>query len=265
MSIKVSKYHGLGNDFILTRYDETYDIEKLVRACCDRHTGIGADGMIFVKENPLEMVYYNQDGSRAPMCGNGIRCFAAYCFDEGSCTDEKIPVQTLAGEKIVYRVSENPFVVRVDMEEPIYSNALLNVDENESVWKRNLHGVDTYSLFMATVHTVVFVDEAFNEKNVELGKLICHDSFFKKQTNVNFVQVKDRNHIVVMTYERGCGITLACGTGACASVVVANKLGLTDEHVDVELKIGHLQIDLEDHVFMSGPAKKIIEGEYDYE
>lgn len=265
MSIKVSKYHGLGNDFILTKYDESYNIEKLVVACCDRHTGIGADGMIFVKENPLEMVYYNQDGSRAPMCGNGIRCFAAYCFDEGICQDEGIPVQTLAGEKVVYRVSDSPFVVRVDMEKPIDSNELLNVDENESVWKRNVCGVDTYSLFMATVHTVVFVEDAFDEKNVELGKKICHDSLFHKQTNVNFVQIKDKNHIVVMTYERGCGITLACGTGACASVVVANRLGLVDTNCDVELKIGHLQIDLEDHVFMSGPAKKIMEGEFEYE
>ena len=151
------------------------------------------------------------------------------------------------------------------MEKPIDSNELLNVDENESVWKRNVCGVDTYSLFMATVHTVVFVEDAFDEKNVELGKKICHDSLFHKQTNVNFVQIKDKNHIVVMTYERGCGITLACGTGACASVVVANRLGLVDTNCDVELKIGHLQIDLEDHVFMSGPAKKIMEGEFEYE
>ena len=100
---------------------------------------------------------------------------------------------------------------------------------------------------------------------MELGKKICHDSLFHKQTNVNFVQIKDKNHIVVMTYERGCGITLACGTGACASVVVANRLGLVDTNCDVELKIGHLQIDLEDHVFMSGPAKKIMEGEFEYE
>lgn len=265
MSIKISKYHGLGNDFILTRYDENYDIEKLVISCCDRHTGIGADGMIFVKENPLEMIYYNQDGTRAPMCGNGIRCFAAYCFDEGICQDERIPVQTLAGEKVVYRVSESPFVVRVDMDKPVYSNELLHVDEGESVWKKTIQGMDTYSLFMATVHTVVFVKDAFDEKNVELGKKICHAPFFHKQTNVNFVQVKDRNHIVVMTYERGCGITLACGTGACASVVVANQLGLCDASVDVELRIGHLQIDVEDHVFMSGPAKKIMEGEFEYE
>ena len=262
MCIKFSKYHGLGNDFILTRYMEDIDIPTLVQACCSRHMGIGADGMIFVKEDPLEMVYYNQDGSRAPMCGNGIRCFAAYCFDEGINADEVVPVQTLAGEKIVHRISTSPFEVCVDMEQPLYDNRLIDVDEHESVWKRQVCGVDTYSLFMATTHTVVFVDNAFDEKNIELGRRICHDSLFKKQTNVNFVQVIDDQHITVMTYERGCGITLACGTGACASVVVANKLGLVQSECEVQLKLGSLKIEVKDHVYMTGPAKKICEGEF---
>ena len=262
MRIKFSKYHGLGNDFILTRYMEDIDVLKLVQSCCDRHTGIGADGMIFVKEDPFEMVYYNQDGSRAPMCGNGIRCFAAYCFDEGIHTDEVLAIKTLAGEKIVHRISTSPFEVCVDMEQPIYDNAMIDVDEKENVWKRQIFGVDTYSLFMATTHTVVFVDDAFGEKNIELGKSICHDALFKKQTNVNFVQVIDDTHIQVMTYERGCGITLACGTGACASVVVANKLGFVQNCCEVKLKLGSLKIEVKDHVYMTGPAKKICEGEF---
>ena len=235
MRIKFSKYHGLGNDFILTRYIEGIDIPTLVQACCSRHTGIGADGMIFVKEDPLEMVYYNQNGSRAPMCGNGIRCFAAYCFDEGINTDEVVPVQTLAGEKIVHLISTSPFEVCVDMEQPLYDNHLIDVDEHENVWKREVCGVDTYSLFMATTHTVVFVD---------------------------FIQVIDDTHITVMTYERGCGITLACGTGACASVVVANKLGFVQSECEVQLKLGSLKIEVKDHVYMTGPAKKICEGEF---
>lgn len=262
MLIKFSKYHGLGNDFILTRYIEGIDIPRLVQACCARHTGVGADGMIFVKENPLEMVYYNQDGSRAPMCGNGIRCFAAYCFDEGICKDEILPIQTLAGEKVVKRISTSPFEVCVDMDKPIFDNQKIDVNPGENVWKRQICGVDTYSLFMATTHTVVFVDDAFDVKNIELGKKICHNSLFQKQTNVNFVQVIDSKHIAVMTYERGCGITLACGTGACASVVVSHKLGLVGDVCDVELKIGHLKIDVADHVFMQGPAQRICKGEY---
>ena len=262
MKIRFRKYHGLGNDFILTRFIENINIQELVQSCCSRHTGIGADGMIFVKEAPLEMVYYNQDGSRAPMCGNGIRCFAAYCFDEGINTDEVVPVQTLAGEKVVHRISTSPFEVCVDMEKPVYDNSLIDVSEDENVWKREVCGVDTYSLFMATTHTVVFVDNAFDEKNIELGRCICHDSLFKKQTNVNFVQVIDDQHITVMTYERGCGITLACGTGACASVVVANKLGLVKNVCEVQLKLGSLKIEVKDHVYMSGPAKKVCEGEF---
>ena len=128
--------------------------------------------------------------------------------------------------------------------------------------EREVCGVDTYSLFMATTHTVVFVDDAFSEKNVELGRRICHDPLFKKQTNVNFIQVIDDTHITVMTYERGCGITLACGTGACASVVVANKLGFVQSECEVQLKLGSLKIEVKDHVYMTGPAKKICEGEF---
>ena len=262
MRIKFSKYHGLGNDFILTRYIESIDMPSLVQACCDRHTGIGADGMIFVKENPLEMIYFNQDGTRAPMCGNGIRCFAAYCYDEKIDTQERLIIQTLAGPKIIERKSTVPFEVRVDMASPIYSNEKIDVDEDENVWARKLYDVETYSLFMATTHTVVFVKDAFSKENIELGRKICHDGLFQKQTNVNFVQIVDRNHIQVMTYERGCGITLACGTGACASVVVAHQLGYVDDVCDVQLKIGHLKIEVKDHVFMSGPAQKICEGEY---
>lgn len=115
--IQVSKFHGCGNDFILTTYEaiKDLDIVKFVQKVCDRHSGIGADGAIFVKEDPTEMIYYNQDGSRAPMCGNGIRCFAGFCYEEGLHQEKDLKVQTLAGEKIVHRMSDQPFLVKVDM------------------------------------------------------------------------------------------------------------------------------------------------------
>ena len=115
--IPVTKYHGCGNDFIITDWEllKHKNIEDFVKHVCDRHTGIGADGCILVKQKPLEMVFYNADGSRAPMCGNGIRCFAKYCYDEGIETAEEYDVETLAGSKHVTRVSLKPFQVRIDM------------------------------------------------------------------------------------------------------------------------------------------------------
>ncbi|MFQ7538664.1 MAG: diaminopimelate epimerase [Clostridium sp.] len=115
--IPVTKYHGCGNDFIITDWERVMncDIEDFVVKVCDRHTGIGADGCILVKQHPLEMVFYNGDGSRAPMCGNGIRCFAKYCYDERIETAGEYDVETLAGRKHVTRVSLDPFQVRIDM------------------------------------------------------------------------------------------------------------------------------------------------------
>ena len=276
MKLSVTKYHGCGNDFIITGYKEATekcrDIPGLVRAVCDRHTGIGADGMILVKEDPLEMVYYNQDGSRAPMCGNGIRCFAAYCYDEGVCRETEYPVVTLAGEMLVKRLAEDPFLVQIEMGEPDYAPEKIGVDPetvNGTVWGYPLRlasgrEVKLYSFFLGTVHTVIFVDDAFGAENEALGREICHHPLFSEQTNVNFVHVADDSHINLQTYERGCGMTLACGTGASASALCTYKLGLTGPSVEVRLPKGSLHIDVHDgeKVRLSGPATRIMSGEY---
>lgn len=269
--IPVSKFHGCGNDFILTQYDlvKAYDISTFVQAVCDRHSGIGADGAIFVKENPLEMIYYNQDGSRAPMCGNGIRCFTGYCFAEGLHTDKDLHVQTLAGEKIVHRISEDPFQVKVDMGYADYDPKM--VGTKEALWNTpvSIDGQEVVlsTFFMSTVHTVVFTDHADTSENRTLGKKICHDPMFAQQTNVNFVEVIDANNCKVLTYERGCGITLACGTGVCASVLAGYKLGKCSNHVDVHLEKGiiHIDIDEDERVFMTGRAQCVMRGEYYYD
>ncbi len=274
MRIPVSKYHGLGNDFILTTYEAVKDLPDLkdfIVNVCDRHSGIGADGAIFVKEHPLEMLYYNQDGSRAPMCGNGIRCFGAYCYDEGLHREERLEVATLAGTKVLYRKSNEPYIVTVDMGKPEYEPAKIGVTSASPIWNYPLEieGVtyQIYSFFMATVHTVVFVEQVNREEVERVGKAICHHSMFTEQTNVNFVEVIDEGHLKVMTYERGCGVTLACGTGVCASVVAAHKEHKCKESVDVSLVKGELHIDMKEDetLLMSGPAKRIMKGDYDYD
>lgn len=269
--IPVSKYQGCGNDFIITRYDcvKDLDIKNFIVSACDRHTGIGADGAIFVKEDPLEMIYYNQDGSRAPMCGNGIRCFAAFCYDENLHRENPLHVSTLAQEKVIVRKSEDPFRVKVDMGFADYDPKKIGCDH--SPWNETISidgdNVTIFSFFMSTVHTVVFTNHAQTEHNKELGRKICHHPMFAEQTNVNFVEILDKGNMKVMTYERGCGVTLACGTGVCASVLTAYKTGRTNNAVDVHLEKGciHIDIDEEERVFMTGDAKRIMKGEFYYD
>lgn len=275
MQIPVSKYHGCGNDFIMLPYTEVQDwpqkkLEDFIVRVCDRHTGIGADGAIFVKENPLEMVYYNQNGSRADMCGNGIRCFAKFCYDNHLENSGMYTVETLAGPHTIAELSKDPFMVQVCMGKPIFDNGKIAVSLDTPIWNYplDINGTiwNVYSFYMGTIHTVVFVSDAFDPALEEVGKAICHHPLFEKQTNVNFVEVLDENNLKAATYERGCGMTLACGTGMCASAVTAFKEGKTSPHVGVQMKKGTLHIDLDKDgtVFLTGPAERIMKGTYDY-
>ncbi len=275
MDIQVSKYHGCGNDFILTDASILNDFSEEQRtdfivSVCDRHTGIGADGCIFVKEDPLEMIYYNQDGSRADMCGNGIRCFAAYCSDENLVTSGMYEVVTKAGTKTITEISAEPFRVLVGMGKPLWENEKIGVKGDTRIWEYPLEtseGVLTlYSVYMSTIHTVVFVEDAFDPKWEKVGEEICHHPLFTEQTNVNFVEIRDPDNLKAVTYERGCGMTLACGTGMCASALVASMLRKSRPRVDIEMKKGslHIDVDHEQRVYLSGPAVRIMKGIYNY-
>lgn len=274
-NIPVAKYHGLGNDFILLREqvaDSIADLTDFVIKVCDRHTGIGADGLIVAKQNPFFMEYYNQDGSRAPMCGNGIRALTCFLYDEGLLEDSLVRIDTLAGLKTVEILSYDPFTVRVNMGGPIDDPAAIHVPAQKPVRAyeltdpngKTLAKIDSF--FMSTVHTVVFPDFDAMGKIEQAGRTICEHPFFEEQTNVNFVNCIDPSHIEVQTYERGCGVTLACGTGACASALAAYRRGLCESNVEVRLKRGSLRIEIEpdETVYMSGPAKKILSGVFMY-
>lgn len=273
--IRFSKYHGCGNNFVIVRESElagTVNEESYpdfaVKAC-DVNTGIGADGLIIVREEPeLEMVFYNMDGSRAPMCGNGIRCFAYFCMNEGIRTEKSYAVKTLAGDMIVEVTSTEPFMVRINMGSPIFEPAAIAVNtEGEDFLNQELEISDgsrwtVSSLFMGTIHTVVFVDD-YDSFDIEfVGKELCEHPAYTEKTNVNFVRVIDENTVEMKTYERGVGMTLACGTGACAATVIANLQGLCKTPTEVILALGSLIIELSDdgNVYMQGPSVKIAEG-----
>ncbi len=291
--LKFSKYHGCGNNFVMVKEEdlhrhlseslegsetgnlsigasfETKEYPDFAQKVCDINTGIGADGLIIVREEPaLEMVFYNMDGSRAPMCGNGIRCFAYFCQEEGIRKDSSYVVKTLAGDMVIEVTSRDPFMARIDMGTPIFDPAAIAVESDRSDFlSKELEISDgskwtVSSLFMGTVHTVVFVDD-YDSFDIEyVGRELCEHPTYTEKTNVNFVRVIDENTVEMKTYERGVGMTLACGTGACATAVVADMQGLCKGSIKVILQLGSLNIELKDdgHVFMEGPSVKIAEG-----
>lgn len=267
----VTKMHAAGNDFCLVAYSPYEDYTKLAVKICNRKLGIGADGLIVVKEEPLEMIFYNNDGSRAPMSGNGIRCFAKYAHSKGLSRRGKLSVITGSGLIDIEVTQDEPFMCKVSMGKPIFNNSMLAVNDELDCFGRVLrikdHFITTYSVFLGSVHTIVFVKD-FSDPVLELAKDISNYSLFTKQTNVNFVRVMDKETIRVKTYERGVNdFTDSCGSGACASVVVAQKLGYTKTNVKAELLLGRLKIEITKKgiVNLTGPAVKVFETEYEEE
>lgn len=262
----IEKMHGCGNDFCVLSYQEGLDYSKLALKLCNRKTGVGSDGMVVVKQRPLEMIFYNSDGSKAPMCGNGIRCFARYVYEHNLSKKKSFDVVTGAGKMVIEITQTEPFMCKVNMGEPIFNNSMLHITDSIDSFGRVLELKDRmvpiYSLFMGTIHTVIFVPD-FESEILVHAEEICKHRLFTRHTNVNFAQIIDKENIKVKTYERGVGWTLACGTGCCAAVVAANKLELVNSKVNVELELGHLIIELTKHsVFMNGPATKVFECEF---
>lgn len=268
------KLHGVGNDFIAIdgRFDnkDSNDYSDLAKKVCHRRFGIGADGLLVVKTSDIsdvEMVYYNSDGSRANMCGNGLRCFCKFVYDNNIVKGTEFSVYTLDGiKKISLNIeSEKNYTIRVNMGKPNFNPKNIPVNTNKEVFiKEKLlidnKEVEVSSILMGVPHTIVFVDELIKEDIYKYGKLIEENEIFPNKTNVNFVKVDDKDNIHVYTWERGCGYTLGCGTGMTASVILANYLGKTNEIVNVKSEGGSVRIELLDDVYMIGNAVKICEG-----
>ena len=264
--MKFYKYHGLGNDFVLidSRKDnlEQVDLKKLAQDVCDRHFGIGADGLLIVwpsKKAHYRMQILNPDGSEPEMCGNGIRCFAKHVYETDQLKEEVLSVETLAGvmlPAVILGPEKQVIGIEVDMGIPkIINNEQLTINNKE-------YTINNIS--MGNPHAVIFVDDLTKVNVVEIGPEIENHPNFPNRTNVEFVQILNDKEIEVEVWERRAGETLACGTGACASVVAANKAGKVGKRAVVHLPGGNLDIELTDdsHVLMRGPAIKVFEGDY---
>ena len=270
------KAHGLGNDFIIVddRQNEyTRDLPALARKLCHRRTGIGADGLMFVRESQTcdtRMELYNSDGSVAPMCGNGIRCFAKYVYDLAIVPKERFSVDTDAGVQIIELMLENGRAVgaRVNLGKPERKKPLIPMlGEGECVLEKLTAGgkVMTFSaILLGNPHAVVFVEEPPSpEELVRIGREIERAPMFPTGSNVNFTRIIDKQNVEVRTFERGCGPTWACGTGSSAAAVCSAIAGFTGRHVTVHLMLGTLDIlwDADNNVYMTGPAEFAFEGD----
>lgn len=266
--MKISKYHGLGNDFIITKYEPNIDYKKLAISLTREHLSIGADGFIVVKNNPLEMLFYNKDGSVAPMCGNGIRCFSYYALKNGLVSCDSFDVKTGAGIMKIKVISslDNDFRVKINMGHPLFDNNMIKASLDKNYFGLPIIYEDkeyiSYSFFMGTIHTVLLTDDIESMLELNIGPFISNNPLFKEKTNVNFVQKIDEENYKIRTYERGVGYTLACGTGACSAFVTLNRLGLVSNYVYMHLPYGILKISKEnDDIYMEGPSVHVFDTE----
>ncbi|GAA0231097.1 diaminopimelate epimerase [Metaclostridioides mangenotii] len=272
--MKFWKLHGIGNDFIAIdgRFDgiDPADYSALAKKVCNRRFSVGADGLLVVKDTDkadTEMVYYNSDGSRGEMCGNGLRCFCKYVYDNSIFRKETISVDTLDGIKnvVLSTDSGNLNSIKVNMgkgsfcakDVPVVTDKEMFIDEEIVILDKKLKAT---SILMGVPHTVILVDDLDVNFTKKYGREIEKSDLFPNKTNVNFVKVDDRNNISVRTWERGCSYTLGCGTGMTASAMVCDYLGKVEKSVNVTSEGGTVRIDIEDSMYMTGPAVKICEG-----
>lgn len=276
--MKFTKMHGCGNDYIYVDGSKEQiaaeDKPELVKRLSDRHFGIGGDGVIFInpsKEADFEMEMYNMDGTRAEMCGNGIRCVAKFVYDKGLTDQRTISIVSCGKVKYLELNIENNKVstVKVNMGSPVLkANEIPVIADGEEVISERIEvGEEIYNMTcvsMGNPHAVVFVDDVAALPLEKIGPMFENHVRFPKRINTEFVKVLDSETIEMRVWERGTGETLACGTGACASVAACILNGLTGEEVTVKLLGGNLQIRWdrsENLVYMTGPASTVFEGE----
>jgi diaminopimelate epimerase len=277
MSFKFSKWNGLGNDFVIVNCleERIADYSKLAVEVCDRHFGVGADGLVLLMASDkadFRMRIFNADGSEAEMCGNVTRCMARYVYEHGLIEGARFTLETGAGiikPEVILKDGKYE-MVRVDMGEPVLAGDLIPVQgfgEKRVVAKKIEALGEAYEMTcvsMGNPHCVIFVDDVAKVDLAKVGPVLEKHALFPRKINVEFVEVKSRSHMRMRVWERGAGITLACGTGASATLVAAVLNDKAERKAKVELDGGTLTIEwAEDgHIYMSGPAEEVFRAEY---
>ena len=284
--MKFIKMEGCGNDYVYVNgFEEIISKEKkpaLVRRLSDRHFGVGGDGVIFINpadEADFEMEMYNADGSRAEMCGNGIRCVGKYVYDNGLTNKENITIISAGKKKYLELVVEKAAgqssdrgrvtSVRVNMGSPILEPAQIPVRaEGDRVVDEPIlvdgHEYRMTCVSMGNPHAVIFARSVAELDLTSIGPKFENHDCFPNRTNTEFVEIIDRRNVFMRVWERGAGETLACGTGCCAATVACILNGLTDDKITVKLLGGELVIEWDREkniIYMTGPAATVFEGE----
>lgn len=279
LKMEFTKWQGTGNDFVMVdclKHPEYIACVEQAKAICDRHYGIGADGILLVLPSDkadICMRIINADGSEAEMCGNGIRCFARYVYEHGYVQGDKFTVETGAGILVPEIIKENGEIsmVQVDMGEPVLEGDKIPVSGydmnriiNEDI---QVEGQDfkMTCVSMGNPHCVVFVEDAEKFPIFQLGHSFEIHEKFPRKINTEFVQVIDRSHLRMRVWERGAAVTLACGTGSCATLTAAVLNNLTERKAEIQLDGGKLLVEWaeDNHLYMTGPAVQVFAGEYE--
>ncbi len=274
-TIKITKMQGCGNDFVVLDYNEFeksgLTMEELAKQLCDRHFGIGADGMIIPdtsanQETDIGWFFYNSDGTTAQMCGNGMRCFAKYVYDKKLVDKKEFSVKTLAG--VIKPQIQDDGTVRVNMGTPILEDCKIPFKGKRTVQIRDKK-FDLTPVSMGNPHCIILTEEDPMYLAENYGPDMEKHPYFPEKTNTEFVKVISRTEIDMRVYERGCGITLACGTGACASVVACVLNNLTEQKVKVNLLGGAVNVEWSGNaenpkadIFLIGPAQYSFTADY---
>ena len=275
-TIPITKMHGAGNDYVYVdcRARELADPPRLARAVARRHHGIGADGLILIRPSTVaecRMEMYNADGSRAEMCGNGIRCVGKFVYDRGVRVNP-LRIETDCGVKTLdLNIGAGGRVTsaRVDMGAPVFDGPRIPVaSEGKVIDQPLVVGDTTYQvtcLSMGNPHCVVFVPEVANLELDRLGPRFEHHPFFPERVNTEFVAPRSRRELDFRVWERGSGETMACGTGACAALVAAAVTGRSERHAVIHLRGGDLEIEwgADDRVAMTGGAAEVFSADLD--
>ncbi len=279
-TIPFTKMEGLGNDFVVIDGREVdvtgANLTDLATTLCDRHFGVGADGLIIVGKGThanYAMRVFNPDGTEPEQCGNGLRCFAKYVYENDSDKKDIFSVETKGGTVLpaVFTKDGHVMSVEVDMGEPRFKpeEIPVTIHGKDKIVNEPLRVQDVEykmtCISMGNPHCVIVVPDLEKIDIGEIGPLIENDPLFPEKVNVHFAKVRNPKEIEMHSWERGAGETLACGTGACATLVATNLLGLTERKAVLHLPGGELLIEWsteDNHVTMTGPAKTVFRGEY---
>ena len=277
--MKFTKMHGLGNDYIyINAFEETVENpSELAKRLSDRHFGVGSDGLVLIAPSSVadfQMIMFNADGSQGEMCGNASRCVAKYVYDRGLTDKTVVTLETLGGIKVLHMTVEDGKVksVRVDMGAPkLECEAVPCLLGSGMVKKAKITALDREfeitPVNTGNPHGVIFIDEPVEEFDIyKYGPVLETHPAFPKKANIEFVNVLSRDRLRMRVWERGSGVTLACGTGSCAVLVAANVCGLADRKAAVVLDGGELNNEWDEatgHVFMTGPATFAFDGVVD--